>query len=109
MAELIRDIPTDTSSEVLVEEEKREVITKAPELGWIARFFINVVKTGKIPRSVAFIMDGNRRFATRKRQDKHVGHKHGLEKLEETLIWCKGLGIRELTVFALAKENLKRG
>ena len=37
-----------------------------------------------------------------------MGHKSGLEKLEETLLWCQGLGIRELTVFALAKENLKR-
>jgi len=66
------------------------------------------VRTGKIPRSIAFIMDGNRRFASRRNQEKHAGHKHGLEKLEETLLWCKGLGIRELTVFALAKENLKR-
>lgn len=28
------------------------------------RFLVNVVKTGKIPKSVAIIMDGNRRYAT---------------------------------------------
>mmetsp|Transcript_20686 Transcript_20686/g.27922 ORF Transcript_20686/g.27922 Transcript_20686/m.27922 type:complete len:89 (-) Transcript_20686:503-769(-) len=74
----------------------------------MSKFFINVVKTGKVPKSVAFIMDGNRRFASTKGQQKHLGHRHGLAKLEETLLWCKGLGITELTVFALAKDNLKR-
>ena len=69
---------------------------------------INIVKTGKIPRSVAMIMDGNRRYATTKNQEKHKGHAVGLNKLEETLVWCKNLGIYELTVFALAKENLQR-
>lgn len=70
---------------------------------------INVVKAGgKIPRSVAFIMDGNRRFAVKHKQEKHKGHSFGLKKLEQAMIWCKGLGINELTVFALAKENLKR-
>ena len=72
------------------------------------RFIINVMKTGKIPKSVAIIMDGNRRYAVKNQQEKHKGHSHGLNKLEETLIWCKHLGIHELTVFALAKENLKR-
>ena len=110
MAELIREKDTNTSTkveeEVKVEETKREKIRKTPELSWFSRFLCNVVKTGKIPRSVAFIMDGNRRFATRKKQEKHMGHSHGLYKLEETLLWCKNLGITELTVFALAKENL---
>ena len=75
---------------------------------WYQRFIINVVKTGKIPKSVAIIMDGNRRFAVKNQQDKHKGHSVGLNKLEETLMWCKHLGIFELTVFALAKENLQR-
>ena len=68
----------------------------------------SVVKTGKVPKSVAFIMDGNRRFATKKGQEKHKGHAKGLDKLEETMLWCKGLGITEMTVYALAKDNLKR-
>ena len=67
-----------------------------------------MVKNGRIPKSVAFIMDGNRRFASAKNKERHTGHADGLKKLEETLVWCKGLGITELTVFALAKENLKR-
>lgn len=66
------------------------------------------MKTGKIPRSVAIIMDGNRRYAVSQNQEKHKGHATGLQKLSEALVWCKALGIFELTVFALSKDNLKR-
>ena len=53
-------------------------------------------------------MDGNRRYAVSKQKEKHLGHSDGLNKLEETILWCKELGIFELTVFALSKENLQR-
>jgi undecaprenyl diphosphate synthase len=53
-------------------------------------------------------MDGNRRYAVAKNKQKHEGHIKGLAKLEESLMWCKALGINELTVFALSKDNLKR-
>lgn len=92
----------------LLPPEQPEKQNNARTLSWFSRFLINVVKTGKIPRSIAFIMDGNRRFATRNGKEQHTGHAKGLEKLEEALLWCKGLGITELTVFALAKDNLKR-
>ena len=41
-------------------------------------------------------------------KEKHEGHALGLKKLEETVVWCKHLGIKELTVYALSKDNLKR-
>lgn len=75
---------------------------------WYEKLFIRVLKMGKIPRSVAIIMDGNRRFATKQRKDKHEGHAFGLQKLEDSMAWCLELGIRELTVFALSTDNLKR-
>lgn len=77
-------------------------------LRWYERFFIKVLRMGKIPRSIAIIMDGNRRFATKKKQEKHEGHSHGLKKLEQAMEWCLELGIKELTVFALSTDNLKR-
>jgi undecaprenyl diphosphate synthase len=33
---------------------------------------------GKIPKSVAIIMDGNRRYATKNNKKKHEGHSFGL-------------------------------
>ena len=54
-------------------------------------------------------MDGNRRFAqTRLNAEKHEGHSHGLQKLIDTMEWCLELGITEVSVFALAIDNLKR-
>jgi ditrans,polycis-polyprenyl diphosphate synthase len=75
---------------------------------WIHSFFIRVLKMGKIPKSIAIIMDGNRRYATKQHKEKHEGHSFGLKKLEDTLEWCLALGIKELTVFALSTDNLKR-
>lgn len=81
---------------------------KMRTLTWFQYFMIQIVKTGKIPKSVAIIMDGNRRYAVAQKKEKHEGHADGLAKLEEAILWCKHLGIFELTVFALSKENLQR-
>lgn len=48
-------------------------------------FCIKVIKTGRIPKHVAFIMDGNRRYAKKKSVNKTTGHKRGFDKLSETL------------------------
>ena len=54
-------------------------------------------------------MDGNRRYAQNRLQaEKHEGHSHGLQKLIDTMEWCLQLGISEVSVFALAIDNLKR-
>ena len=54
-------------------------------------------------------MDGNRRYAQSVlKKEKHEGHKHGLERMVESIEWCKVLGIKEVSVFALSIDNLKR-
>lgn len=75
---------------------------------WLHSLFIRVIKMGRIPNSIAIIMDGNRRYATKQHKDKHEGHSFGLKKLEEAMEWCLELGVKELTVFALSTDNLKR-
>ena len=62
----------------------------------------------KVPRHVAIIMDGNRRFASQMGMDPLTGHAVGRDKLEEIVNWCLDIGIRVLTVFAFSTENLKR-
>jgi ditrans,polycis-polyprenyl diphosphate synthase len=75
---------------------------------WYESLAIKVLRMGQIPRSVAIIMDGNRRYATKSKMEKHEGHTFGLKKLEQALEWSLELGIKELTVFALSTDNLKR-
>lgn len=72
-------------------------------------FCIKVIKTGRIPQHIAFIMDGNRRYAKKASVDKKIGHYRGFDKLSETLKWCLDLGIPEVTVYAFSIENFKRG
>ena len=40
------------------------------------RCMISIIKTGHIPGHIAFIMDGNRRFAVKKKMQKSKGHEH---------------------------------
>lgn len=75
---------------------------------WLQRMCESVLKTGPVPKHVAFIMDGNRRFARKKSMETCEGHVKGFDKLAETLDWCLSLGICEVTVYAFSIENFKR-
>jgi len=77
-------------------------------LNWMQRVCFDVVKCGAVPRHIAIIMDGNRRFARKNRVQKMEGHTKGFHKLAETLRWCLDLGVFEITVYAFSIENFKR-
>ncbi|KAK2172055.1 hypothetical protein NP493_997g01065 [Ridgeia piscesae] len=75
---------------------------------WIGGFCNEVLKVGPIPRHIAVIMDGNRRFAKKKSLERSEGHLKGFDKLLETLEWCQELGVTEVTVYAFSIENFSR-
>ncbi|XP_061146022.1 dehydrodolichyl diphosphate synthase complex subunit DHDDS isoform X1 [Syngnathus typhle] len=87
---------------------------KEGELNLLEKISANILKAGPMPKHVAFIMDGNRRFARRKNMERQEGHMQGFNKLAEsslvfqTLRWCKHLNIQEVTVYAFSIENFKR-
>jgi len=64
-----------------------------------------VMRRGNIPRHVAIILDGNRRFAQKAGLDKLRGHDLGAKKLDEVLRWCQELGIKYTTIYAFSTEN----
>jgi tritrans,polycis-undecaprenyl-diphosphate synthase [geranylgeranyl-diphosphate specific] len=66
------------------------------------------VLEGPVPKHLAIIMDGNRRFAANHGLLIEQGHLRGKDKLEELLNWCLEVGVRVLTVYALSTENLAR-
>ncbi len=76
---------------------------------WFRSTCCKILRTGHVPRHVAIIMDGNRRFA-RKIQCSKVfqGHVFGFDKFLESLEWCLDLGISEMTVYVFSIENFKR-
>ncbi len=67
-----------------------------------------LVLQNPVPRHVAIIMDGNRRFAQDLGRESLQGHLMGRDKLEDVLEWCVDLGIKVLTVYAFSTENFKR-
>lgn len=60
-----------------------------------------------LPRHVAVVMDGNRRWARGKGfANPSVGHRYGAEHVEDLLGWCSELGIDHVTVFVCSRDNL---
>jgi undecaprenyl diphosphate synthase len=61
-----------------------------------------------MPRHVAVIMDGNRRWARERRLPAVEGHRRGVTALRELVRACSELGVPALTVFAFSTDNWKR-
>lgn len=62
----------------------------------------------KIPKHIAIILDGNRRYARKKGLELWKGHEAGAEKVRELLRWCQEFGVRELTLYTFSTENFNR-
>lgn len=61
-----------------------------------------------LPKHIAIIMDGNRRWAKQRGLSTREGHKAGADALENISKFCNEIGIKYLTVFAFSTENWKR-
>lgn len=59
----------------------------------------------KIPKHVAIIMDGNRRWAKQQEAPAMMGHWEGAEVLTDIVKAASELGVQTLTVFAFSTEN----
>lgn len=62
----------------------------------------------KIPAHIAFIMDGNGRWAKRRLMPRKYGHKMGVEALKRVIAACEKLDIKEVSFYALSTENWSR-
>lgn len=61
-----------------------------------------------MPKHIAIIMDGNRRWAKERGLERKLGHKAGAETLEKLTYFANEIGIEYLTVYAFSTENWKR-
>ena len=61
-----------------------------------------------LPKHIAIIMDGNRRWAKQRGLSTKEGHKAGAKNLENIASICNKMGIEYLTVYAFSTENWKR-
>ncbi len=63
------------------------------------------VRRGPIPKHVAIIPDGNRRWAREQKMDPLQGHEFGYRKIKEVLDVLWKLGVKVVTVYAMSSEN----
>ena len=61
-----------------------------------------------LPKHIALIMDGNRRWAKERNLDIKQGHYAGAENLEKIALYANKIGIKYMTVYAFSTENWKR-
>ena len=63
---------------------------------------------GGLPRHIAFIMDGNGRWAKKRMMPRNFGHRQGAETLRDIAIACSKKGIEYMSVYAFSTENWSR-
>jgi undecaprenyl diphosphate synthase len=68
----------------------------------------NICHKLPLPKHVALIMDGNRRWSQEHSYPSFYGHARGAEKLQEIVIAATELGISTLTAYAFSTENWQR-
>jgi len=65
------------------------------------------LSTQDLPKHVAMILDGNRRWARQNAlATTAYGHRAGAAKFREFLVWCDDLGISVATLYLLSTDNL---
>ena len=67
-----------------------------------------VLKVDENFRHIAFIMDGNGRWAKKRGMPREYGHKAGAETFRKICSYCHDVGFKTVTVYAFSTENWKR-
>lgn len=61
-----------------------------------------------LPEHIAFIMDGNGRWAKKRMMARSLGHAEGGRTFEKIVRHCRDIGIKYITFYAFSTENWKR-
>jgi undecaprenyl diphosphate synthase len=62
----------------------------------------------RIPRHIAIVMDGNGRWAEKRRRPRSFGHREGQKAVRAAVEFCRRRGVEALTLFAFSSENWSR-
>jgi undecaprenyl diphosphate synthase len=67
-----------------------------------------VPEAAEVPLHIAIIMDGNGRWARKRRLPRVAGHRKGRDAVRDAVKLCVERGVRYLTLFAFSSENWRR-
>lgn len=68
----------------------------------------NDIDLNNIPKHIAFIMDGNGRWAKKRKMPRTYGHHEGTKTIRDIALKCNELGVKAMTVYAFSTENFAR-
>ena len=66
------------------------------------------VEPEKMPTHIAFIMDGNGRWAKKRGMPRTFGHTEGARNFRRIMRYCKDIGVKCISFYAFSTENWKR-
>lgn len=66
------------------------------------------IEVESLPKHIAIILDGNRRWAKERGLDANAGHREGSQNVKRITKFANKLGIKYLTLYAFSTENWKR-
>ena len=66
------------------------------------------VKNGNKPEHIAIVLDGNRRWASKRAMISWMGHQFGADRVNRLLDWCIDLDVKSVTIYAFSTENFQR-
>lgn len=69
---------------------------------------LSFAPSGKLPRHIGFIMDGNGRWAEKRHMPREYGHRAGAATFKKVVDHCIDRGIEAVTVYAFSTENWSR-
>jgi short-chain Z-isoprenyl diphosphate synthase len=76
--------------------------------GVYERRLIRQLHGAPVPRHVAVIIDGNRRWARSIGEEPQHGHSAGADHIDNLLAWCEEAGVEVVTLWLLSSDNLAR-
>nr|QIQ56028.1 cis-prenyl transferase 6 [Eremophila lucida] len=77
-------------------------------LAYMRRLLFRVLSVGPIPNHLAFILDGNRRYARKWKLGEGMGHRAGFLSLMSLMKYCCELGVKYVTIYAFSIDNFRR-
>jgi undecaprenyl diphosphate synthase len=69
---------------------------------------MSIAASPPVPHHLAVIMDGNGRWAERRRRPRAIGHRAGARAVNVCIDFCLERGVQALTLFAFSSENWGR-
>lgn len=93
-----------TSYNLIMNKELKEIVKPGSEEEELAK----QIDKSNLPKHVAIIMDGNGRWAKKRKLPRLEGHRAGANSVQEIVEACAYIGIKILTLYAFSKENWKR-